>query len=224
MFPESFLKTSPTILHSFTNLTEIHLVGILDYFQHAEKGTVERREVINRLTDLPNLKLLSLQYWRLDDSQLRLSNKLESLTLQKCHISQLDLTSNKNLVDLNVVGNDLKKMPQLSDPPPPLERLVLSGNPDLAFGVFDIVNLCNLKYLGVSKFNENFDMTKKYCECVRLKDYMQEFNISEHEFIQCDSWNGASKLKIFFDFFFDIFLCLKIYVGGLKREVGFRAG
>ncbi|XP_065217956.1 uncharacterized protein LOC135843848 isoform X1 [Planococcus citri] len=189
----SWTIQSPLTFRLFTNLRKMRFVGLVE-IPLMQDSNPTKMEYVNKLFDFPNLRYLELRYWNLDDSNWKFPDKLETLILNRCEFTRLNLTLNKNLVLINVAANNLKKMPMLSDPPPPIETLILSSNPNLEFVVDEIVHLCNLKNLGLTTFNANLNQTAKVCECRRLKDYMKEFDISPYDEFSCPTEDNINCL------------------------------
>lgn len=178
------------MFHRFKNLIEIRLEGPV-HFSHTYNDPIMKSKLTSQLFKLPNLTILALDGWKLDDSFVwKFPSNLESVLLTKCNLSQFDLHSYPNLVQVDFRWNRLKKMPPLRTPPPPIGFLSLSYNPDIEFNVFDIVGLCQLHSLSINVFNTSFNKTRKYCECRRLEKYMKEFGISSYDKFHCDKFQS----------------------------------
>jgi Leucine-rich repeat (LRR) protein len=134
----------------YTHIKYLYLDdNMISYVENGTFEPLQDLEVIrlshNALDRIPSgvLQLPKLRKIFLDGNRLisgggfvgaPVSDSLESLTLANCHLKELPpLESYPNLLELNVSGNDLKRiLPQQLAPMCQLHWLDLSGNPLLS--------------------------------------------------------------------------------------------
>ena len=180
------------MFHRFNALEAVYLQGPVWYDSKYDENPAAL-VLTNELFNIPNLTKAVLQRWKQGDSRhWKFPQQIEFIHLERCGYTNFDLSRYPNLISLNFESNKLKTIPKLSNPPPPLENLYLSCNPDIEITVFDIVLLCNLKNLGLSVFNKKFSLVRKYCECSRLKRFMQEYKIEASDHFVCDDLKGKT--------------------------------
>lgn len=186
------------MFHRFANVFDIQFIGAVSISPSYDEKE-NRKKLTKELFNLAKLENVRLEKWNQGDAfTWKFPNTIKSLQLIGHGYTQLDLSSYTNLRDLRLSENNLKTMPKLSFPPPPLENLDLSNNPALEITVYDIVELCELEELYLNKINVHVNETAKNCECKRLKKFMKEFRIDGTRFMHCSLESKLYKYRSFY--------------------------
>lgn len=125
-----------------------------------------------------------LRTFRFSNSQLSDSEMWElprGVTHYDVHFNvytYINLSMCPDLRVINVEQNLLTKMPVLSQPHPPLEELVLNGNPMDDLTVENIMPLCKLLRFHLTiPADQYLSGADGFCQCFRLKKLVYQLNL-----------------------------------------------
>ncbi|XP_065217341.1 uncharacterized protein LOC135843398 [Planococcus citri] len=152
----------------FKNLSTLRIHGAMSF-----SPDLSRDKLTEKLFNVPTLKELVLSYNGFNSNYHLwiLPTQLRNLTVTGYGYSEFSLKQNPFLKSINFHQTSLVSMPELSDPPPPLEVVDFRNNPLLEINVDKIALFCRAEMLALDA--DNLLTPQMYCECDRIKKWIK---------------------------------------------------